>query len=662
MNFMHSQISKVLTRAGLSCLAALVAPTICAQTIPTCNGLPATIVATAPGQIIGTAGDDAIVGTTGADKIFGLGGNDTICGLGGDDQITGGQGNDTLFGQEGNDTFFWAPGDGSDRIEGASGTDTLVFNGSAAPENVEFSANGKRIVMTRNVGTIALDIADIESIDFKAGGSNDLVVINSLLGTGAQQLKIDLEGALNSNIPDGQPDSIIVFGGTGDDQIAVAGTGNTLTITGAGPAIQIRNSEAALDTLSIYGVDGNDQINAQKLAAGLIKLIIEGGPGHDVITGSAGADTLVGGEGDDTFVWTLGSPADGVLGEAGADKLQVVGSGAANNVIISPGSLETTVQNGVDNVAIVTDVEEVVLQMMSGADQIYVNTAATAKLERVTIDLRPSTTVSTGDGYPDSIIVNGTVAADNISISGGAGSVTLSGLVPMIAVQGSDYARDTLTVSMGPEADVVNAQALGADAIRLVVRGGSGNDTITGSLGNDLFTWSPGDGSDTIDGAAGNDTLQVFGGNISENIALTANAGRFRFTRDIGAVAIDTIAVEQVKFAALGGSDNISLQDLSSTAVRQVAIDLAGPTSPAGDLQPDTILINALTTNAIATTIGPGTMNITWVGVRTSIAGVEPTNDRLILQPPVGAAPALISTLEPEKVVGVDERVGEAHP
>lgn len=74
-----------------------------------------------------------------------------------------------------------------------------------------------------------------------------------------------------------------------------------LTITGAGPAIEVRNPEAALDTLSIYGVNGNDQINAQRLAAGLIKLTIDGGPGHDVITGSAGADTLVGGEGNDTL-------------------------------------------------------------------------------------------------------------------------------------------------------------------------------------------------------------------------------------------------------------------------------------------------------------------------------------------------------------------------
>ncbi len=107
-------------------LTAFVAPALFGQ-VPTCNGRPATIVATTPGVIKGTPGDDVIVGSSGDDKIFGFGGNDTICGGGGNDQITGGQGNDTLFGEAGNDTFFWSPGDGSDRIEGSTGTDALVM-------------------------------------------------------------------------------------------------------------------------------------------------------------------------------------------------------------------------------------------------------------------------------------------------------------------------------------------------------------------------------------------------------------------------------------------------------------------------------------------------------------------------------------------------------
>src|ERR1044072_4018772 len=94
-------------RLGILFGAMAVAPAVFAQSVPTCNGLPATIVALTPGGINGTNGDDVIVGTSGDDKIFGFAGNDTICSGGGNDQITGGQGNDTLFGEGGNDTFFW---------------------------------------------------------------------------------------------------------------------------------------------------------------------------------------------------------------------------------------------------------------------------------------------------------------------------------------------------------------------------------------------------------------------------------------------------------------------------------------------------------------------------------------------------------------------------
>ena len=142
-------------------LAALATPALRAQTTPLCNGLPATIVATVSGVIMGTPGDDVIVGTAGNDKIFGLGGNDTICGLGGNDEITGGPGTDKLFGQEGNDTFFWMPGDGSDLIEGAGDNDTVAMLGSGATEAFELSANGGRVRLFRDVAAVTLDIADV---------------------------------------------------------------------------------------------------------------------------------------------------------------------------------------------------------------------------------------------------------------------------------------------------------------------------------------------------------------------------------------------------------------------------------------------------------------------------------------------------------------------
>ena len=99
--------------------------------IPTCNGLPATIIGT--GVINGTNGNDVIVGLGGNDTIYGGHGNDVICGNGGDDTINGGNGNDWLFGGAGDDTLNGGNGDdtlnggaGDDELLGARGMDTLT--------------------------------------------------------------------------------------------------------------------------------------------------------------------------------------------------------------------------------------------------------------------------------------------------------------------------------------------------------------------------------------------------------------------------------------------------------------------------------------------------------------------------------------------------------
>lgn len=83
----------------------------------TCNGLPATIVAS--GVVYGTDGPDVIVASNGKDVIHGLGGDDTICGNNGKDQLFGGEGDDVLIG-----------GKGKDLLDGGAGTNTLIDDGS----------------------------------------------------------------------------------------------------------------------------------------------------------------------------------------------------------------------------------------------------------------------------------------------------------------------------------------------------------------------------------------------------------------------------------------------------------------------------------------------------------------------------------------------------
>ena len=93
--------------------------------------------------------------------------------------------------------------------------------------------------------------------------------------------------------------------------------------------------------------------------------------------------------------------------------------------------------------------------------------------------------------------------------------------------------------------------------------------------GDDVFQWDPGDGNDTVEGQDGTDTLLFFGANVSENIDISANGGRVRFTRDVANVTMDLDDVERIDFNALGGADNIVVGDLTGTDVTQVGLDLA---------------------------------------------------------------------------------------
>ena len=122
----------------------------------------------------GGAGNDTILGSNGIDLLLGGDGNDFIDGQ---------QGNDVAFLGAGNDVFQWDPGDGSDVVEGQDGTDTMLFNGSAGDEIFAASANGGRVLFTRNLGNIVMDLNDVETIELNALGGTDTVTVDNLAGT-----------------------------------------------------------------------------------------------------------------------------------------------------------------------------------------------------------------------------------------------------------------------------------------------------------------------------------------------------------------------------------------------------------------------------------------------------------------------------------------------
>ncbi|MBR0687025.1 calcium-binding protein [Bradyrhizobium manausense] len=601
-------------------------------------------------------------GGAGNDRITGGDGNDLLIGGAGDDVVSGGRGNDVARLGSGDDTFIWNPGDGSDTVEGGSGNDKLLFNGANINETIDISANGGRVRFTRDVADITMDLNSIEQIEFDARGGADNITVGDLSGTGVKEVLVDLGAVPGGTQGDGAADTVTVNGANGDQHIQVTSAGTTVTVTGLAEVVTIANAEAANDHLVIQALGGNDVIDASLLAAA-IGLTIDGGAGNDTITGSQGADTLIGGDGndkvtgdrgndvallgagDDLFTWNPGDGSDTVEGGTGTDTLVFNGSNVAETMAISANGSRALLTRDVGAITMdLNGVEHVQIAAAGGADNITVNDLTGTGVTQVAIDLSAGPGSTSGDGAADRVTVNGSAGDDNIKVVTSGGSIVVDGLAAQVTIAHAD-AGDVLAVNGGPGNDVIDASAIKAGQLfSLNINGGDGTDTITGSAGNDIvaggrgndfanlgagddtFVWNPGDGSDTVEGGKGTDTLAFNGANINENIGISANGGRVLFTRDVANIAMDLNGVEHIDFNALGGADNITVNDLSGTGVNQVNLDLG-----ANDGAADTVTINGTAgSDVITVTEHDGIVTVSGLGQDINITDAG-AGDRIVI-------------------------------
>ena len=275
------------------------------------TGGTATVSNTVLIQILGLAGNDqyTLSGSLPPAHVFGDSGNDTLLGGAGAEMLVGGPGNDFVDGNQ-----------GSDIIEGEAGNDTLVFNGANAGEIMDFSAVGTRLRLFRNVASIILDVASVESVQVNALGGADTITINDLSATSVHGLALSLANTAGGSTGDGQADTVIINGTGLADVVTVAGAAGVVSITGLSAAVTISGSEAANDRVTINALVGDDVVEASGLPAGMIALTADGGDGNDVLIGSGGNDVLLGGADDDILLGGLG--------------LDILDGGTGDNVVI----------------------------------------------------------------------------------------------------------------------------------------------------------------------------------------------------------------------------------------------------------------------------------------------------------------------------------------
>jgi Ca2+-binding RTX toxin-like protein len=409
------------------------------------------------------------------------------------------------------------------------------------------------------------------------------------------------------------------------------------------------------------GGPGNDTLNGRDGDDHLV-----GGPGNDTLIGGRGEDQIFGGGGDDQVVWNPGDGNDLVEGENGTDTLVFNGANISEIVDISPNGQRLRFFRNVANITMDCDgIERVVFRALGGSDQVTVNDLTGTQVVNVLVDLTSST--GTGDGLPDTVIVNGTGTNDFITVTSSTNRIDVLGLAASVTVVGGEQDKDELIINALAGEDMVDASAVRAGEIDITLNGGDGKDLLIGGNGNDLLIggrgddtefggagddtslWNPGDGNDTVEGQAGLDTLLFNGANIAEQVELSANGQRLRFTRNIGSIVMDCSGVEAVLFNATGGADLITINDLSGTDVSRIDLNLKSPPdSDNGDNSVDSIVIKGTTGDDVIVVTGSPATGVTVQGLAATvnIIGSEPALDQLRIDALSGDDAVQASSLE----------------
>jgi Ca2+-binding RTX toxin-like protein len=218
-------------------------------------------------RLVGSGGDDwlGVTGGTlfplildggeGADTLIGGAGPDVLFGGAGHDVVDGNMGADVALLGDGDDTFGWDPGDGSDTVEGELGADTLRFSGGNVNEIIDLRANGSRVQLTRNIGTVSADLAGVERLELDARGGGDLVTVWDLTGTALAQVDV------NVGLGDAMLDVVAVVGTALDDAIVASVESGRVVVTGLPATVRVSNPDVT-DELRLFGAAGADTFAA----------------------------------------------------------------------------------------------------------------------------------------------------------------------------------------------------------------------------------------------------------------------------------------------------------------------------------------------------------------------------------------------------------------
>ena len=406
------------------------------------------------------------------------------------------------------------------------------------------------------------------------------LVAGAVLATGVlAATAVPASAAVTSSFSNGV---LTVNGDSLDNNITVSrnAAGNILVNGGAVAVVGGTPTVANTAEIKVFGLGGRDVLTLSETNGALPKAQLFGAAGNDVLTGGSGNDQLFGESGNDTllgkggFDFLFGGNENDTLTGGDADD-QVFGQSGNDRMIWNPGD-DTDLNEGA------TGTDTVEVNGGDGAEQF----TTTANGTRVRFDRLNPAPFAIDIGTSENLVLNANGGDDSYSATG-----NLAALIK-------------ITVDGGTG----NDNLLGSNGIDVLL-GGDGDDFVDGQQGNDVgflgagddtFQWDPGDGNDVIEGQDGSDEMLFNGSAANERMEASANGGRVRFTRDIANIVMDLDDVETIDARMLGGTDTLTVNDLSGTNVVDVKAGLAAP-GGGDDLAADNVIVNATNGDDVVT-------------------------------------------------------------
>jgi Ca2+-binding RTX toxin-like protein len=296
------------------------------------------------------------------------------------------------------------------------------------------------------------------------------------------QVDVGIDGSIDFQVARNTFDSVDVEAGNG---------ANT---------VRVDESNGQIATpMTIDGGHGDDSLTGGSGAD-----VIRGGTGDDSVDAGRGADTVSLGNGDDSFIWLPGQGSDVVEGGRGQDLMNFVGADIPEKFAVQANGSRVRFTRDAGTIVMDLDgVEEIDTKALGGADTFTADDLTGTDLKRVETDLHGATG---DDRAADLVVINATKGNDAVLAQGSAGNVTVTGLAARFDIEGANAAQDQLDVNLLAGNDVFVGSGLSADAIKLQVDGGDGNDVLVGGAGDDTLIGGP--GVDVLDGGAGANVLQ----------------------------------------------------------------------------------------------------------------------------------------------------------